>query len=155
MSTSSRIPGFYKHSVEDRLRMLLDRGVITAEDYDTLVTGRNVVEPEEADRLIENVIGTQSLPLGLGLNFLVNDKEYIVPMAVEEPSIVAAVSSAAKTARAGGGFRCRSMDPMLIGQIQVVDVENTAAARDGSSSTRQRSQVTSSGSRRWARMYVS
>ena len=97
MSTSSRIPGFYKHSVEDRLRMLLDRGVITAEDYDTLVTGRNVVEPEEADRLIENVIGTQSLPLGLGLNFLVNGTEYVVPMAVEEPSIVAAVSSAAMT----------------------------------------------------------
>ncbi|MDF1700229.1 MAG: hydroxymethylglutaryl-CoA reductase, degradative [Planctomycetota bacterium] len=123
MSLSSRIPGFYKHSVEDRLRMLLDRGVLTAEDYDTLLTGRNVVEPEEADRLIENVIGTQSLPLGLGLNFLVNEREYIVPMAVEEPSIVAAVSSAAKTARAGGGFRCRSMDPMLIGQIQVVGVE--------------------------------
>ena len=120
---SSRIPGFYKHSVEDRLRMLLERGVIDRDDYDTLVTGRNVVEPEEADRLIENVIGTQSLPLGLGLNFLVNGKEYIVPMAVEEPSIVAAVSSAAKTVRAGGGFRVHSMDPMLIGQIQVVGVE--------------------------------
>jgi len=123
MSTSSRIPGFYKHSVQDRLRMLFDKGILTREDYDALATGRNIIEPDEADRLIENVIGIQGLPVGLGLNFLVNDREYVVPMAIEEPSVVAAVSSAAKTVRAGGGFRCRSMDPMLIGQIQVVGAE--------------------------------
>ena len=130
MSRTSRIPGFYKHSVPERLRMLLEEGILNQEDHDALLTGRNLVVPEEADRLIENVIGIHGMPLGLGLNFVVNGREYAVPMAVEEPSIVAAVSSAAKTIRGAGGFRCRSLDPMLIGQIQVVDVEATPALRD-------------------------
>ena len=130
MSQTSRIPGFYKHSVQRRLRLLFEEGVLSREDYDLLRKSRNIVDAEEADALIENVIGVHGLPLGLGLNFLVNGKEYCVPMVVEEPSIVAAVSSAAKTMRVGGGITCRSMDPMLIGQVQVVDVEDTSLARE-------------------------
>ncbi len=130
MSKTSRIPGFYKHSVQRRLRLLFEQGSLSREDYDALRKSRNVIDADEADALIENVIGVHGIPLGVGLNFLVNGKEYTVPMAVEEPSIVAAVSSAAKTMRAGGGIVCRSMDPMLIGQIQVVDVADTAAARE-------------------------
>ncbi len=130
MTASSRIPGFYHQSIAERLRVLEEQGVLSAEDRESLVGGDETIDAAAADRLIENVIGVFGLPLGLGLNFLVNGREYVVPMAVEEPSIVAATSSAAKTIRAAGGFRVTSSDPMLIGQIQVIDVENTAAARE-------------------------
>ena len=76
----------------------------------------------------ENVIGVMGMPIGLGLNFLINTKEYVVPMVVEEPSIVAALSAAAKMARSCGGFTTHSTDPILIGQIQVVAIPNLARA---------------------------
>merc|ERR1711879_186080 len=79
--------------------------------------------------MIENVIGVFGLPMGLGLNFLVNSKEYLVPMVVEEPSILAAVSSAAKIARSAGGFESVADDSILIGQIQIVDVPNISRAK--------------------------
>lgn len=88
-----------------------------------------MLSPEEADKMIENVIGVFSLPIGLGLNMMVNKKEYIVPMVVEEPSIVAAVSFSAKLAREAGGFISESTDPILIGQIQIVDIENPSKAK--------------------------
>ncbi len=130
MVQSSRIPGFYRQTVPERLRTLLDRGILGREDYETLLAGAQVLDAEAADRLIENVIGVFGLPLALGMNFVVNGREVLVPMVVEEPSIVAAVSSAAKTIRAAGGFRVTSTDPMLIGQTQVVDVQNAAVARE-------------------------
>jgi len=130
MTSTSRIPGFYKRSVQDRLRLLFEDGKLSRADYDALRKGQNIVGQDEADHLIENVIGVHGMPLGLGLNFVVNDKEYVIPMVVEEPSIVAAVSSGAKTIRAAGGFRCRSMQPTLIGQVQVVDVDDTTVARE-------------------------
>jgi hydroxymethylglutaryl-CoA reductase len=129
VTANSRIPGFYKQAVADRLRVLLEQGAISQADHDALLAGQNVLQTEDADRLIENVIGVLGIPLALGLNFVVNGRDYLVPMAVEEPSIVAAVSSAAKTVRAGGGFTCRSSDPLLIGQVQVVGIENAEAAR--------------------------
>jgi hydroxymethylglutaryl-CoA reductase len=79
--------------------------------------------------MIENVVGVMGLPVGLGLNFLINSKDYVVPMAVEEPSIVAAVSYAAKTARNAGGFQTESTEPILIGQIQVMDISHPSRAR--------------------------
>jgi hydroxymethylglutaryl-CoA reductase len=82
----------------------------------------------QADKLIENVIGRYTLPLGLGVNFLINGREYLVPMVVEEPSVVAAVSFAAKLARQGGGFRTGSTAPIMIGQIQLLAVPDFAAA---------------------------
>ncbi len=120
----SRIPKFYQYSVEERLRMLLERDIITKEDYQMLVNGRQILTNEAADKMVENVIGVFSLPMGLGLNFLINGKDYVVPMVVEEPSIIAAVSAAAKIVRSAGGFRSESTEPILIGQIQVVDIEH-------------------------------
>ncbi len=130
MARTSRIPGFYKQSVSERLSVLEELGLLSEDDLRILFEGTSVLDSKAADRLIENVIGVHGLPMGLGLNFLINDREYVVPMVVEEPSIVAAVSSAAKTMRAGGGIRCRSTDPMLIGQIQVVNVKDTKRAEE-------------------------
>jgi len=129
VSKSSRLPGFYKQTIDERLKTLVERGVLSQEDYETLGQERNVIDAEAADRLIENVIGVLGLPLALGLNFQINGVDRIVPMAVEEPSIVAAVSSAAKTVRAAGGFTVHSNDPLLIGQIQVVDIPDMEEAR--------------------------
>jgi hydroxymethylglutaryl-CoA reductase len=126
---SSRIPRFYQLGVEERLRVLYERGVLSDADYRALATGTYMLDPGTADRLTENVIGVFSMPLGLGLNFTINARDYLVPMVVEEPSIIAAVSSAARLVRRDGGFTSVADEPMLIGQIQVVDVGDAAAAR--------------------------
>lgn len=125
----SRIPEFYKFSVANRLRVLYEREVLSEAEYHMLMDGKHLLDAAKADRLVENVIGAFSLPMGLGLNFLVNDKDYLVPMVVEEPSIIAAVSSAAKVMRSAGGIRVDADEPMLIGQIQVMDVGHPARAR--------------------------
>ncbi len=127
---TSRIPNFYRYSITERLNLLRSNGILSEEDVRALANGKYTLHPEEADKMVENVIGVFSLPLGLGLNFLVNGKEYIVPMVVEEPSIIAAVSSAAKLVRKAGGFISESTDPILIGQIQVVDMEHPVRARN-------------------------
>ena len=125
----SRIPKFYKQSVLERLQILKDRGILSGDDFKALADGNNVLSPDDADKMVENVIGVFSLPIGLGLNFLINGKDYVVPMVVEEPSIIAAVSSAAKIVRNAGGFRSKSTAPILIGQIQVVDIEHPSHAQ--------------------------
>lgn len=125
----SRIPSFYKFSVANRLRVLLERDVISVTEYDMLVDGSHMLDADKADRLIENVIGAFALPMGLGLNFLINGRDYLVPMVVEEPSIIAAVSSAAKIVRGAGGFESHAERPLLIGQIQIVDVPHAAHAK--------------------------
>ena len=125
----SRIPKFYKMSVADRVRTVHDSGWLDPTDYQALKSGRHTLSVQLADKMIENVIGVMGLPVGLGLNFLINKKEYVVPLVVEEPSIVAALGSAAKLAREGGGFTVESQSPLLIGQVQVVDVPNPAKAK--------------------------
>ncbi|MBN8726334.1 MAG: hydroxymethylglutaryl-CoA reductase, degradative [Xanthomonadales bacterium] len=125
----SRFPAFYKLSVSDRVRVIHERGWLSAEDYHALVSGEHTLKVSKADKLIENVVGVMGLPVGLGLNFLVNGHDYIVPLVVEEPSIVAALSSAAKIVRGAGGFRVDSTEPVLIGQVQVVDAPNPAQAK--------------------------
>lgn len=126
---NSRIPKFYKYSVSERLKILAEKNILTEDDFRVMSNGKTGLQPNQADKIVENVIGVFSLPMGLGLNFLINGKDYIVPMVVEEPSIIAAVSSAAKLARANGGFVSESTDPILIGQIQVVDVEHASKAQ--------------------------
>jgi hydroxymethylglutaryl-CoA reductase len=125
----SRFPAFYKLSVSDRVRIIHERGWLSAEDYQTLVSGEHTLKVHKADKMIENVVGVMGLPVGLGLNFLVNGRDYIVPLVVEEPSIVAALSSAAKVVRGAGGFHVESTEPVLIGQVQVVDVPHPAQAK--------------------------
>lgn len=126
--TGSRIPRFYQLSVEERLRELRDRGVLNERDYESLSTGSYILTAMKADRLTENVVGVFSMPMGLGLNFAINGRDYIVPMVVEEPSIIAAVSSAALLIRAAGGFTSTADDPLIIGQVQVLDVSDPDAA---------------------------
>ncbi len=125
----SRVPGFYRLSVPERLRVLWDRGLLSTDDYRTLADGGNTIDVARADKMIENVVGVLGLPVGLGLNFLINGKDYVVPLVVEEPSIVAALSSAAKVARTAGGITAVSTEPILIGQIQVVDVPHSGHAQ--------------------------
>lgn len=125
----SRIPKFYKYSVENRLDILREKEILSQEDYIALREQMHLLSQDDADKMIENVIGVFGLPMGLGLNFLINEKPYIVPMVVEEPSILAAVSSAAKVVRNAGGFEVESDDPILIGQIQLVDVRHPMKVR--------------------------
>jgi len=127
--SSSCIPSFHKLSVPERVRAVRDRGLLSSQDYKALLNGESVLDVANADAMIENVIGVMGLPVGLGLNFLINGRDHVVPLAVEEPSIVAALSFAAKTARAAGGFTASSTDPILIGQIQLVDVPHSNKAR--------------------------
>ena len=125
----SRIPEFYRLSVEERVRAVNERGLLTGSDFRALATGKHTLDLEAADKMIENVVGVMGLPLGLGMNLRVNDKRYIVPMAIEEPSVVAALSSASKLIGQCGGFQTEATDPILIGQIQVVNVPDLEQAK--------------------------
>lgn len=128
-SDQSRIPKFYKHDVEERLKILLDRDILSRDDYKMLRDQQQLLTRGKADRMIENVLGVFGLPMGLGINFIINDRPYVVPMVVEEPSILAAVSSAAKVVRNAGGFSVIADEPILIGQIQLVDVHHPAKVK--------------------------
>jgi hydroxymethylglutaryl-CoA reductase len=134
----SRIPQFYKMSVDERVEAVRERGLLNDNDYQALVSGEHTLKLSAADKMIENVIGVMGLPIGLGLNFLINDKDYVIPMVVEEPSIVAALSAAAKISRSGGGYRTESTDPILIGQIQVVEIPDMNLAREGIQAQKQK-----------------
>jgi hydroxymethylglutaryl-CoA reductase len=123
------IPQFYKLSVEERLKAVQDRGVLSESDYRALASGRHTLELAAADKMIENVVGVMGLPLGLGMNLVVNGKAYIVPMVVEEPSIIAALGSACKLFREAGGIRAEASEPILIGQIQVVGLADVEQAK--------------------------
>ena len=126
----SRIPNFYKMPISERLDAVYERGLISKKDYKLLKNQQQQLDINSADKMIENVIGVMGMPIGLGLNFLINNKEYVIPMAVEEPSIVAALSAAAKISRPGGGFITECTDPILTGQIQVVGINNLEQARN-------------------------
>ncbi len=124
-----RLPKFYNLSVPDRLLLLKDKGILSDADYQLMLSEKQRLTAVEVDRMMENVIGAFTLPIGLGLNFLINGREYTIPMVVEEPSIVAAVSSAAKTISRAGGFHVVSDEPRLMGQIQVVELSHPERAR--------------------------
>ena len=117
-----QIPGFYKLPILERLQRLRDKGKILEDDFKALLEDTHLLSTQRADKMIENVIGVMGLPLGLGLNFLVNDKDYMVPLVVEEPSIVAGLSSAAKVlSHLARGIL--SEESLLIGQVQIVSKE--------------------------------
>lgn len=124
----SRIPGFYNLSIGERLAELAYRGGLSAEDLDVL-SGAEGLTVSQADHMIENVVGLHALPLGIALNFLVNGRDVLVPMAVEEPSVVAGASYMAKLARPGGGFQAHTTPPEMIAQIQLLEVPDLPAAR--------------------------
>ena len=122
---SSRIPGFYRLPPEARLSTILERLGLDRDQTDALGQGLDI---GTADSMIENVIGTFSLPVGVGINFLVNGKDVVVPMVVEEPSVVAAVSNMARLARTAGGFWAEADPSIMIGQIQLVGGDPEAVA---------------------------
>src|SRR5690625_2327590 len=126
---SSRIPGFYKKTLEERKKLIYDMYSFTEEELDVLESKAPLTD-DTADHMIENVIGTFQLPLGLGLNFLINGKEYIVPMAIEEASVVASASHIAKIVRDAGGFVAESSERLMIGQIQVVGCSDYTEAKE-------------------------
>lgn len=118
---TSELPGFYKMSPEQRLKLVQEFAGLS-DDEAELLRKTGALELEQANRMIENVIGTIELPVGIAANFLINGRDYLVPMAIEEPSVVAAASNAAKMARSRGGFSAESTPPVMIGQIQLVGV---------------------------------
>lgn len=124
---SSLLSGFYKKDVSERIQLVAEWANLDSSEVDALAQSLSV---GQADKLIENVVGRYSLPLGIGTNFLVNQQEYLVPMVVEEPSIVAAVSFAAKLARRGGGFSTGCTEPVMIAQIQLLDVPDPTSAAE-------------------------
>jgi len=125
---NSRLPGFYNLSLEDRRSELLSRGFLDKADLAAL-TGEAGINAQQADHMIENVIGLHSLPLGIASNFVINGREVLIPMAIEEPSVVAGASFMAKLARAGGGFTAHTGPPEMIGQLQVLEVSDPQSAR--------------------------
>ena len=127
--TGSRRPGFYKLDLAERQTQLDTEGRLSPEEIGALTASPGLT-PEEADRMIENVIGVHGLPLGIGLNFVVNGRDVLVPMAIEEPSVVAGASFMAKLARTGGGFKAATTPPEMIGQMQLLDVDDPQAAKD-------------------------
>lgn len=125
----SRIPGFYKLNPAERLREIQLRAGLTEEEA-AVLSGSMGLDVAQADRVSENVIGIFGLPLGIAVNFQVNGRDRLVPMAIEEPSVVAAASHAAKLVREGGGFAAEASDSLMIGQIQVLGLVDPDEAGD-------------------------
>lgn len=124
----SRVSGYFKRSVEERVQLLVEQGRITPEDAQMLGEEASSFPLSVADSMVENVIGVYGLPMSLGLNFVVNGRDYVVPMVVEEPSVVAAVSHTARIVRDSGGFEADSDPSLMIGQVQVVGCEDPHAS---------------------------
>ncbi len=124
---TSELKGFYKLPLKERVKIVKEFAQLSEEDVETL-KGKGLAL-EQAQRMIENVVGTFELPFGIAVNFLINNKDYVIPMVIEEPSVVAAASYAAKLARPSGGFFTSSTAPVMIGQIQLVEVESPSSAR--------------------------
>lgn len=126
---TSRIPGFYNMAVEERLGVIKEIHSLSDEDLEE-IKGEGPLTLEKANNMIENVIGTFELPFGLGLNFLINGKDYVIPMAIEEASVVASASHIAKIVREAGGFTTEVKERVMIGQIQVVGCRDFMSAKE-------------------------
>ena len=126
---SSRIEGFYNLSWKERQEWLVDQGFLTSQEVESFLDSKGL-DQETAEHMIENVIGTYSLPIGLAMNFMVNQREVVVPMVIEEPSVVAGASFMAKLAREGGGFQAACSEPVMIGQLQLLELPDLESARE-------------------------
>ncbi|QIB70273.1 hydroxymethylglutaryl-CoA reductase, degradative [Aminipila butyrica] len=127
MKTSS-YSGFYKLSPAERLAEVSEFSGISQADQE-VISQPGALDMDKADHMIENVIGTFQLPMGVALNFMINGKDYVIPMVTEEPSVVAAASNAAKMARDGGGFFASNSGSVMIAQVQILDVPDPNAAK--------------------------
>ncbi len=126
---NSRIGGLYKLSVSERRKLLAEIAELSDEQVEAWAKSGELDE-ESADRMIENVVGTYSLPIGVATNFVIDGSHYAIPFVLEEPSVVAAASNMAKRCLANGGFRSDNDDPVMIGQIQVVGCGDPNGAMD-------------------------
>ena len=125
---NSRLSGFYKLSVPERRAMLAELAGLSDEQVQAWADAE--LDEGTADRMIENVIGRYSLPIGVATNFIIDGDHYVIPFVVEEASVVAAASNMAKRCQKNGGFVSNNTDPVMIGQIQVVGCEDPEASRD-------------------------
>lgn len=125
---SSRYSGFFKLSPEDRLKEVSEFTGISEKEQ-KIIGMPGALDMDKADHMIENVIGTFQLPMGVALNFAINGKDYLIPMVTEEPSVVAAASNAAKMARDNGGFFASNTGSIMIAQIQIIDISDPNYAR--------------------------
>jgi hydroxymethylglutaryl-CoA reductase len=123
---TSRLSGFYQLPLAERVSVVAAQAGLTPKETAILAEGMGM---GRGDKMIENVIGRYDLPLGIGVNFTINGVDRLIPMAVEEPSVVAAVSFAARLARTGGGFQTGSTRPVMIAQVQLLDVPDHEQAR--------------------------
>jgi hydroxymethylglutaryl-CoA reductase len=128
MGKTSRWSGFYELPLAERVAHVATWAGLTAAEQGVFAAASGLAE-SQADQMIENVVGVYGLPLGIAVNFLVNGRDVLVPMAIEEPSVVAGASFAARLVRAGGGFATSSTEPVMIAQIQVLDLADPEAAR--------------------------
>jgi len=124
-SKSSTVSGFYKLPVEKRIEFVKNFSDLTEGETEIFSSSLGI---DTADRMIENALGTFDIPLGVAVNFKINGKDYLIPMATEESSVVAAASNAAKIARIQGGFTTECSEPLMIGQLQLLDVDDIAGA---------------------------
>ena len=129
-SRLSRLSGLHRLGIAERISALQRQGWLSAADAERLKNGRQVLSPAAADKIIENVVGVFGLPFSIAPNFLINGEDRMVPLVVEEPSIVAALSGAARLARKTGGFEARCDESLLAGQIHVTGATDPAAAVD-------------------------
>lgn len=120
---NSEFSGFYKLSVEERLNKVVEFSGLEQEHIESLQNPDSLTS-KDADNMVENVIGRFTLPVGVAVNFKINDKDYIIPMATEEPSVIAAASNGAKVARSSGGFYTSNTGSYMIAQIQVTNVSD-------------------------------
>ncbi|MGQ9715446.1 MAG: hydroxymethylglutaryl-CoA reductase, degradative [Anaerolineae bacterium] len=128
MDRTSRWPGFYDLPLAERVERVAQWAGLTPEEARVWRAAHGLQE-DQADRMVENAVGVHGLPLGIAVNFLINGRDVLVPMAIEEPSVVAGASFAARLVREGGGFWTSSTDPLMIAQIQVLDLPDPWYAR--------------------------
>ena len=137
MARTSRRPGFYKVTVGERRALVGDATGADPSDIERALEAGGL-DAETADKFVENVLGTYGLPFGVALNVRVNGHDHVVPMVIEEPSVVAAASNAAKIARAGGGFVAEADPPHMIAQVQLHEVPDAARAVERIAGARRR-----------------
>jgi len=125
---TSRVSGFFKLTIAERVEYIRKACGLTPEEAELLNRAGNLTV-ETADRMIENVIGVMPCPLGIAMNFMIDGQDRLIPMAIEEPSVVAAASNAAKIMRGGGGIITSATDPIMIGQIQVLGIKEPEASK--------------------------
>jgi hydroxymethylglutaryl-CoA reductase len=126
---NSRLSGFYQRSIEERIQLIRDQISLSDDEACVLSTGLGL-RLDQADHMVENAVGLYALPLGIATNFTINGRDVLIPMVIEEPSVVAGASLAGKLARTGGGFQAEADAPVMIGQIQLVDVVDVEAGRE-------------------------